>query len=157
MIGFYIGFYLIGISVMKGLMSAVIDMWILTCFIDLCWVLYNCGHNRIIYLHEKVLWVGCGNKDFFLSRIIRKSISVLKANHLVYIIPKWYGSWIYADCQQNVLSSEHDTGRRIFLVTFLAEQKRESNARGYWSLTQRLYFFVNVHFISLLKCTQICT
>ena len=96
-------------------------------------------------------------QDFFHSRIIRKIISVLKANDLLYIMPRWYGSRIYADRQQNVVSSEHDTNERILLVTFLAEQKREYNAQRYSSLTQRLYFFVNVHFISLLKRTKICT
>ena len=130
-------------------------MWMLTCFIGLCWMLYNCGHNRKNYLsaRESIMnWMW--EQVFFLSRIIRKSNSVLKASHLVYTVPRWYGSRIYADCQQNVLSSEHDTGGRILLVTFLAEQNREYNARRYSSLTHTLYFFVNVHFISLLKCTQ---
>ena len=52
----------------------------------------------------------------------------LKASHLVYLVKRWYGSRIYTDCQQNFFSSEHDTGRRTLVVTFLAEQKREYNA-----------------------------
>ena len=39
-------------------------------------------------------------------------------------MPRWYDSQIYAGCQQNLFSSEHDTNWRILLVTFLAEQKR---------------------------------
>ena len=48
-----------------------------------------------------------------------------KANHLVYIMPKWHESRIYADCQQKLFLLEHDTGGRILLLTFLAKQKRE--------------------------------
>ena len=46
-----------------------------------------------------------------------------KANHLVYIVLRCHGSRIYTDCQQNLFSSEHDTGARILLVTFLTQQK----------------------------------
>ena len=49
----------------------------------------------------------------------------VKANHLMYIVPRWYDSRIYTDCQQNFFSSEHDTGGKILLVTFLEEQKKE--------------------------------
>ena len=51
--------------------------------------------------------------------------TVLKVNHLVYIVPRWYGSQIYADCQWKLFSSEHDIGGSNLQVTFLAEQKRE--------------------------------
>ena len=65
-------------------------------------------------------------------------------------------SRIYADCQQKLFSSQRDPGRRILQVTFLAEQKRGYDAQRKSSLTQSLYFFVNVHFTSLLKCTRNC-
>ena len=55
---------------------------------------------------------------------------------------------------KSVFSSEHDTGGRILLVTFPAEQKRVRRAEIF---TQSLYFFVNVHYTSLLKCTRGCT
>ena len=53
-----------------------------------------------------------------------------KANRLVYTVQKWYGNGIYADCQQKLFSSEYDTGLKISLVTFLAEQKREYDAQS---------------------------
>ena len=40
----------------------------------------------------------------------RHGNNVLKANHLAYIEPSWYGSRISADCQQKLLSTKHDTG-----------------------------------------------
>ena len=40
-----------------------------------------------------------------------------KANHLLYIVPTWYGSRTCADYQQKFFPSEHDTGRRFLLVT----------------------------------------
>ena len=40
-----------------------------------------------------------------------------KANHLLYIVPTWYGSRTCADCQQKFFPSEHDAGRRFLLVT----------------------------------------
>ena len=51
----------------------------------------------------------------------------LKANHLAYIEPSWYGSRISAYCQQNLLSLKHDTSGRFLLVTFLKEQKGEDD------------------------------
>ena len=57
------------------------------------------------------------------------TICLIKANHLVYIVPRWYGSRVDADCQQMLFSLEHDTGGRILLVTFLAEQKRKYEAQ----------------------------
>ena len=53
----------------------------------------------------------------------------INANHLVCIMPRWYASRIYADCQQKLFSSKNDTGGRILLVAFLAEQKREFGAQ----------------------------
>ena len=53
----------------------------------------------------------------------------MKANHLVYIVPTWYGSQIYADSQQILFLQEHVTGERILQVTFLAEQKREYDSQ----------------------------
>ena len=35
---------------------------------------------------------------------------LIKANHLAYIEPSWYGSRISADCQQKLLFTKHDTG-----------------------------------------------
>ena len=55
--------------------------------------------------------------------------SLLKANYLAHIDPRWYGSRISADCQQNLLSPKHDTGGRFLLVNFLKEQKREDNTQ----------------------------
>ena len=52
--------------------------------------------------------------------------------------------------------AEHVTCGRILLLTFLAEKKRECNAQRSSSLIQSLYFFVNVHFTPLLKCTRSC-
>ena len=37
-------------------------------------------------------------------------IGNIKANHLAYIEPSWYGSRISADCQQKLLFTKHDTG-----------------------------------------------
>ena len=53
----------------------------------------------------------------------------INANNLVCIMPRWYASRIYADCQQKLFSSKNDTGGRILLVAFLAEQKREFGAQ----------------------------
>ena len=63
-------------------------------------------------------------------------------------------SQISAACQQKLFSSGHDAGKRILLVTFFAEQKREYNVQRQSSLTQSLYFFVDIHSTSLLKCTR---
>ena len=49
----------------------------------------------------------------------------LKVNHLAYIAPRWYGSRISADSQQNLLSLKYDTSRRFLLITSLGEQKKE--------------------------------
>ena len=51
--------------------------------------------------------------------------TVIKANHLEYIEPRWYGSRISADCQQKLLFTKHDTSGRFLLVTFLEKQKKE--------------------------------
>ena len=56
-----------------------------------------------------------------LDRLIYKDFN---ANHLAYIVPRWYSSRIYADCLQKLILLEHDTGGRILLVTFLVEEKR---------------------------------
>ena len=70
-----------------------------------------------------------------------------KASHLVYIVPRWYGSRIYADCPQKLFWSEHDTGERFLLITFLAEQKRDYDA-------QRVCVSLFMVFAtSLLECT----
>ena len=53
----------------------------------------------------------------------------IKANHLIYIEPRWYGSRVSAECQQNLLSPKHDTSRRFLLVTFFEEQKREDDTK----------------------------
>ena len=74
--------------------------------------------------------------------------TVLKVNHLVYIVPRWYGSQIYADCQWKLFSSEHDIGGSNLQVTFLAEQKRERE-----STTRRDNHLWNRACISLLLFT----
>ena len=48
-----------------------------------------------------------------------------KANQLEYIVPRWYGSQISADYQQNLFSPKHDTSGRFLLVNFLVEQNIE--------------------------------
>ena len=53
----------------------------------------------------------------------------IKANHLAYIGPRWYGIRISADCQQNLLSPKHDTSGRFLLETFVKEQKREDDTQ----------------------------
>ena len=50
----------------------------------------------------------------------------LKANHLAYIAPRWYGSRISTDSKQNLFSLKYDTSRRFLLITSLGEQKKES-------------------------------
>ena len=40
------------------------------------------------------------------------AILSVKANHLAYIEPRWFGSQIFADCQQKVLFTKHDTNGR---------------------------------------------
>ena len=52
-----------------------------------------------------------------------------KANHLVYIESRWYGSRISADCQQDLLSQKHDTSGKFLLEICLTEQKREDNTQ----------------------------
>ena len=52
-----------------------------------------------------------------------------KANHLAYIEPRWYGSRISDDCQQNLLSPKHDTSRRFLPVNLLKEQKIEDDTQ----------------------------
>ena len=54
--------------------------------------------------------------------------ALIKANHLGHVVPRWYGSRIFADCQQKLFPSEYDTGRRFLLVPFLAEQLRDRTA-----------------------------
>ena len=62
------------------------------------------------------------------KELARKTVKVkIKANHLVYSLPRWYRNRTYADCQQKWLSLEHDTGWRTLLVTFL-ENSRGSTA-----------------------------
>ena len=61
----------------------------------------------------------------YFCRNYRKKYIYIKANHVVYIVSRQYGSRIYAHCQQKLFSSEHDTGGRILRVVFLAEQKRQ--------------------------------
>ena len=39
----------------------------------------------------------------------------------------WYESRIYANGQQNLFSSEHDTGGETLAVTFLTEEKRQND------------------------------
>ena len=41
---------------------------------------------------------------------------VLKANYLAYIEPRWKGSQIFADSQQNLISPKHDYSGRFLLV-----------------------------------------
>ena len=53
----------------------------------------------------------------------------VKANHLAYIEPRWSGSRISAECQQNRLSLKDDTSGRFLLVTFIEEQKNERTLR----------------------------
>ena len=67
---------------------------------------------------------------------------------------RWHWSRIYADFQQKLFSSEHNTARRILLVTFLEEQKRDYDTRDnhLWHIASN--FFVNVHSISLSGCTR---
>ena len=60
-----------------------------------------------------------------LTHLNFKWRGLIKANHLRYIVPSWYGSRISADCQQKLFSLEHDVSWRFLLVTFLEEQKRE--------------------------------
>ena len=52
---------------------------------------------------------------------------IFKASHLAYIEPRWYGSQISADFQQNVISPKHDTSGRFLLVIFLKEQRGEDD------------------------------
>ena len=51
----------------------------------------------------------------------------VKANHVVSIALNQNWSRISADCQQKLISSEYDTGKRFLLITF-GEQKRERHA-----------------------------
>ena len=63
--------------------------------------------------------------SFFVNtgtNVLRK---LLKANHLAYIAPRWYGSRISADCQQKLLFTKHDTSEKFLQVTFLEKQKKE--------------------------------
>ena len=62
------------------------------------------------------------------------AILSVKANHLAYIEPRWFGSQIFADCQQKVLFTKHDTNGRFLLVTFLEKQKREDDTQRYKSV-----------------------
>ena len=62
-------------------------------------------------------------------------------------MPRWYKGQIYADFQQKLFSLEHDISRKILPITFLAEKKRKYNVKRLSSLTQSLYFFVNVDHI----------
>ena len=65
----------------------------------------------------------------FVKFCMKSKNLYLKANHLAYIELRCYGSWVFADCQQNFLLSKHDTSGRFLLVTFLDKQKRERTAR----------------------------
>ena len=78
-----------------------------------------------------------------------------EANHLVYIVPGWYGSGIYADCQRKLFSSQHDTGGRILLVNSCKTDKRVRRIETIIFGTE-LIFFVNVHSTSLLMFTRSC-
>ena len=70
-------------------------------------------------------------KGLITSKIFHALL--FKANHLAYIEPKWYGSRIYANCQQKLLFTRHDTSGRFLLVTFLEMQKREDGTQRYCS------------------------
>lgn len=50
---------------------------------------------------------------------------MIQATHLVHMVARWYGCRIYANCRQKLFLSDHDTGERTLLVTFLVEQKRD--------------------------------
>ena len=88
-------------------------------------------HQNVLILLR--VWWSCTwqkawifKESFYLTLLdICINSCVIKANHLVYIVPRWCGSRIYADCQQKLFSLRHDSGARILLVTFLAEQKGE--------------------------------
>ena len=49
--------------------------------------------------------------------------------HLAYMEPRWYGSQISADCQQNLLSLKHGTSGRYLLVNFLRNRKERTTHR----------------------------
>ena len=52
-------------------------------------------------------------KTIWMLHTITKRLKIcidIKANHLAYIEPSWYGSRISADCQQKWLFMKHDTG-----------------------------------------------
>ena len=68
-------------------------------------------------------------KQRFIVKAFSTHVKTVKASHLVYIVPRWYGSRIYADCQQKLFSSVPDTDGRILLVPFVAEQKRGYEAQ----------------------------
>ena len=66
---------------------------------------------------------------FLILKLNSIFLPFLKANHSAYIDPRWYGSRISTDCQQNLLSPKHDTSGRFLLVNFLKEQKREDDTQ----------------------------
>ena len=67
------------------------------------------------------------------------AILSVKANHLAYIEPRWFRSQIFADCQQKVLFTKHDTNGRFLLVTFLEKQKREDDTQRYKSVYKSVF------------------
>ena len=61
------------------------------------------------------------------SVVLSKNV---KANHLVQIAPSRNWSRISADCQQKLITSGYDTGKKFLLVVpFHGEQKRENGMR----------------------------
>ena len=76
---------------------------------------------------QNILQVSIYSKITFLKR--KTTILFIKANHLAYIKPRWYGSRISADCQQKLLLRRHDTSGRFLLVTSLEKQKRENGTQ----------------------------
>ena len=73
----------------------------------------------------------CGSIAFVVCKILAfvnefrfLKTENIKANHLVYLVPTWYWSRIFAECQPKLFSWKHDTCRRILLATFLVEQDR---------------------------------
>ena len=50
------------------------------------------------------------------------------SDHLAYIKPRWYGGRISADCQQNLLSTKHDTSEKYLHSNF--SRRTEERERG---------------------------
>ena len=107
----------------KSYISLTLRQWFaLTKFQITSWNKFKELLNDSLIFKRKVFWKFTGPNPII-------PIFIIKANHLAYIVPRWYRSRIYPDYQQKLFSLGHDTGGRILLVTFLVEQKKEYDAQ----------------------------